>query len=133
MDIDRRGFLRLMGMAGAVAAVPKFVLAEPGIIVPKMPLELGKLRELAVYQIEFDNFVVRLDAFNGKEQFHVETCIKGRSAEELRSRYLRAREVAQMVLTDRLKFEKWNVRDMVSLPIPRGYSAPTFMRANYGN
>ncbi len=127
-DISRRGFLKILGVAGVVAAVPQFVLASPDEAIDAMPLELGRLRAMAQYRIAYDDFVVRLDAFNQrtKYQFHVEFS-SGPDPVNNRDRYLKNREQATEVLENMIRQHQWNVRDMVALPIPDGIRNPAWL------
>lgn len=128
--MNRRGFLQLLSAVAATAAipVPKFVLEEPLVVVPSMPIALGAIREVGYYDIECDQYIVRLDAYNGLDQFGVDfrvpVLLNG-----MRDQYLRTRKIAEECLYNMLIEEKWNAGSMIALPSPSGYVEPEWMRA----
>jgi hypothetical protein len=127
--MNRRGFLRIMAAAGATLAVPPFVLAAPGIIVPDKPLALGSVRELAQYRIESDSYVVRIDAFNKRtrEQRHVNFEVACANRLTMRKHYLVGRKEADEHLRAHLLHHGWDARDMIALPIPDGIILPPWI------
>ncbi len=126
--MNRRGFLQLLSAVGASIAlpVPQFVLAEPLVVVPEMPIRLGTIRAVTAYDIERDLILVRLDAFNGRDQFGVDFRV---NAANSRASYLENRKIAEQILFEHLKHHKWTASDMIALPTPRGYVEPSWMRA----
>ena len=136
-SVTRRGFLRAMSAIAASVAipVPQFVLAESGIIVPHMPIELGTIRTLAQYTIHRDEYVVRLDALNRRtqDQFHVDFAVRCNARkEQWRDKYIEARNVAESVLADMMRHHGWRADELISLPVPHGYAEPDWMRAARG-
>ena len=129
MDLTRRGFLRLMAACAATVAmpVPQFVLAEPMVVIPSMPVALGGIRVLSQFDIRNDRFIVRLDACNGKDQFGVDFWVAGSG--DIRKDYLEHRAVAEQVLRESMLHEGWLASDMIALPLPLGYKEPDWMRA----
>jgi len=130
VDLTRRGFLRLMSAVAVTAElpVPNFVLAEPLVVVPEMPIALGAIRALAQYDIHhMDRHWVRLDAFNGKDQWAVDFPVAGHG--DIRQNYLEARKVAEEVLRNNLIHEGWKASDLIALPVPQGYKEPAWMSA----
>ena len=123
--MNRRGFLKLLSAVGASIAlpVPKFVLAAPQEIIPAMPVQLGLIRALAAYDLSHDSWILRLDAFNGRDQFGVDVRVLGNPKD-----YLEQRAIAEEVLMNSLRHEKWMASDMILLPIPKGYVEPEWMR-----
>jgi hypothetical protein len=130
--MDRRGFLKMLSAVGASALlpVPAFVLAEPQIVLPAMPITLGKIRVCGMYSVEDDAYMVRLDALNKKlgEQFCVDFRVR-MLGERTRDEYLRSLEPAQLHLRAVMMDHKWRADDMVLLPHPAGWQAPKWMDA----
>ncbi len=117
-------------MATALVPVPIFKLAEPSIVIPELPFSLGVIRTLAQYDVMDDSVIIRMDAFNGKDQYGVDMRLACRSNLELmREEYLRSLEPANLVLRNALIDAKWKESDFVALPMPRGYVAPPWMHA----
>ena len=127
--MNRRGILQLLSAMAASAAVPvpDFVLAESGVLIPDKPIILGSIRALTGNSIYTDEVIVRLEAYNGREQFGVDFVVP--NGTDMRQRYLEARVFAEQVLRDTLIQEKWMATDMIALPIPAGYVEPEWMRA----
>ena len=121
LNPHRRGFLKLLGasVSTILVPVPEFILASPDVVIPEMPIILGKIRELIHYDIHSSQSIFRLDAFNGKAQFSVDFMCSISENEKERSieNYLGNRRLAQDLLRERLIEEKWNVSDMILLPI----------------
>lgn len=119
--VTRRDFLRLLGICAASAAlpVPKFVLAEPRIIIPSYPVELGAIRVSGTYDMYRCRFLIRLDAFNGKtnDQFSVDMNIPESSDPmENRKNYLEQLKLGEELLLGSLLNEGWMASDMIALP-----------------
>lgn len=127
--MNRRSFLKLLSasMATVAAPVPLFKLAEPAIIIQEMPITLGAIRTWAAFDITRDEWHVRMDAYNGRDQWHVD--FKVDNVPNIRESYLRNREVASEVLRNSLIHEKWKASDLIALPTPHGYVAPPWMSA----
>ena len=115
-------------VATAAMPVPNFVLAEPGVVVPSMPVELGTVRTLAEYDINLDRFVVRIDVFNGRNQWGVDFWVaNAKDASSIRRGYLENRSIAEGVLQDSLIHENVLASDLIALPLPPGYKEPAWM------
>jgi hypothetical protein len=127
--MNRRSFLKLVSSiagAAAVPAVPLFNLVEPHIIIPQDKTVLGAIREMAFYDINWDRVIVRLDAFNGVEQFLVDFVVTGQDLMESRKNYLTARTIAETTLREALMKRGWRATDMIALPVPLGYEPSHF-------
>lgn len=130
-SIGRRGFLKLLGAitASVLVPVPAFVLAEPEILIPEYPVELGTIRAIACYESQWDHFAVRLDAYNGRDQFGIDFHIANLSdIKKIRVEYLKNREIAQSFLREAMDEKGWTASDMITLPIPDDYKEPEWMR-----
>jgi hypothetical protein len=125
--MNRRSFLKLVSsVAVSAVAVPPFVLVEPQIIIPSNKTVLGAIREIASYDINQDRVMVRLDAFNGVEQFCVDFVVTGENLAESRAHYVIARALAERALREALINRGWRATDMIALPTPPGYEPSNF-------
>lgn len=117
--------------ASIILPVPKFVLSAPEIVIPEFPIILGSVREIMEYEPRTDLCIFNIDAFNGREQISV--CFRGHinenNREESKKNYLISRQRAQQVLRDRLIKEKWDISEMIRLPIHSGLYVPDWLRA----
>ena len=129
--MNRRGFLQLLAAAPAsiLIPVPKFVLAEPEIILPSNPIFLGTIRAITEYDFRMDRWIVRLDALNKtlNHQLGIDFALSGYG--DVRKNYLLTRKFAEEHLRQRIIEEKWVSTDMTAIPIPLGYIEPEWMRS----
>ncbi len=132
-NVTRRGFLKLLSAVAVTAAmpVPNFVLADSGIIVPGNPIELSSIRELVMYDINRDDFVIRLDALNGRDQrqIFVQANLGDLIGQRYQAKYDEARPKLQKILREEIIKRGWRADELVALPTPRGYEFPAFLNA----
>lgn len=134
MNVNRRGFLKLLSAVAASAAmpVPTFVLAEPEVQIAAMPVELGMIRSMCVYDISKDLHLVRFDAMNGRkgEQLNVTIAVPPiyRKSDEqyvsdMRTAYLHERQRAHDLLRNEMIKREWMASDLMPLEMPPGVHA----------
>ena len=126
--MNRRGFLKLLSAFSATVAlpVPEFVLADPLVILPEMPITLGNIRRIGAYDIRQDRYIIRLDACNGKDQYGVDFAIS--SFGDMKHNYIETLKVAETVLRDAIISAGWLASDLIALPTPHGWSEPDWMK-----
>ncbi len=129
--IKRRGFLRMLSAVAVSAAMPcpVFAFAESGLVVPNKPIELGSIRELVAYEINRDDYVIRLDALNGRtnEQIFVQANLSDLTGLRYQTKYEYAHPKLQKILREEIIKRGWRADDLVALPTPRGYQFPEFL------
>ena len=84
------------------------------------------------YNIHRDETIIRLDASNGKTQFFIDfrCSISEDEKEKSIENYLGNRKMAEELLRERLIEEKWNVSDMILLPIyDQQLTVPDWLKA----
>lgn len=68
--MDRRTFLKVLGVAGAAATVPVVALAKPAAPVPAGQAQLGRIKETIIHRIDLPGspwLVHYYGAFDGRE------------------------------------------------------------------
>jgi hypothetical protein len=119
--------------ATAALPVPAFVLAEIGLVIPRMPVELGAIRVCSQNDLNTYTVSLRFDALNlrTQEQLVVDARIAVKpTLMEMRKEYLLAREPAEWLLRKEIEHRKWRADDLAYMPPPAGWIEPPWMRAN---
>lgn len=132
MNLSRRGFLKLMGVASTLplVGIPQFVLANPSEVIAGAPFQLGAIRAMGLYDSDSwdDRYIVRLDAYNGRDQFSVDFVVAGKNKDGIRTAYFDNRKIAEEVLRNDLRANGWKAADLIALPVPANYRAPEWMQ-----
>lgn len=119
MNITRRSFLKVMGIAGVAAAVPT-VLMEASAAPSVALAQLGLIREVFAYDIGCDLMRLRYDVITSDKelQLHVDICPP---AGEFDADPEKFRTIAKGLLENEIKHRGLSWADIGQLPLPDGF------------
>lgn len=125
--MDRRGFLRAVGLTTGAIFVPDFLLVIPEQNIPQDLSWFATARELIQYDLPTDAVLMRHDILGRETQLFVDQ--KYGSKEELVLRIGNARTLAAELLGNEMKRRKMRIDELRPLPIPLGYVTPNWLKA----
>lgn len=116
--LNRRGFLKVCAVASSAVLLPEFRLVEPQDELLDGENWIATVREVAAYDINTDEILVRHDILGPGHQFSV-TNVMPCDAEGLHT----VRKAAASALRDKMSEVGWTVADLRPLSMPPGISS----------
>lgn len=113
--LNRRGFLKLCAIFSGAALLPAIRLIESQDELLYGEDWIATVREVAAYDINTDDILIRHDILGQSEQLSVMS-VMPRDSEGL----YRARKTAASALRNKMNELGWTVADLRQLPIPHG-------------
>lgn len=113
--LNRRGFLKVCAVASSAVLLPEFRLVEPQDELLDGENWIATVREVAAYDINTDEILVRHDILGPSDQFSV-TNVMPRNAEGL----YEVRKTTAIALRDKMREMDWTAADLRPLSMPSG-------------
>lgn len=127
MDLSRRSFLKMLGVAGVVLAAPTELLL-PFQKVPDDLVGFGEMRVIHYYDIAFDEYFIRYDVRYRDQQVHVSAKVSMNVGKWDPKDYLdRIHKPAVKTLNNYLVRNNVRRSELIRLPYPPEYEQPEWV------